>query len=351
MGVQDLFDQRRAAAGMAAQKCGLPGGGSGRTLSPPAAQNRRGQLRQELPAPAVGLIITLFQQADIRDLADQRLGLAKPAHGLGVLAQLIEHDPQEVAAGIPDVGMPRLVLDELAERGFRLGIPAAAMEQKRSEVAGLVVPRLPGQARLDTFPRLIQTPLLFAPNRQADARVNRVGVGGHRTFISRARVVQLAEGLKLLPDHHQQRAVARRELDGPAVGFVGQSEIQFARGRVAELEPELGHLGVTRGQGLVSGQRRAVPAAEQVLLGALPAGQVAPRTLQLVQRAGHSPKNLPEPPSRIKRYARDRRTRSNLTLIGARWISTPAARANPPPAQTADAPRPSRSAGPHTSPG
>ena len=180
----------------------------------------------------------------IRDEADLRLALAHPTHGLGILAELVQHQAQQVAAGVLDIRILRAVSDEVAKGRLGFSIQAFAVQQEGTEVARLVVAGMPGQARRDGLPGLVQPALLLKPHRQTDTRVHGSGVRGHRALESGAGIVQLPEALVLPAKRYQQIRVVWGEFQNALVGLVREREIQFARRCVTQLEPQFRHGGV-----------------------------------------------------------------------------------------------------------
>ena len=296
--VQDLFNQRGAAARMAAKEGKLKTLRRGGLLPAPAPDHFRCETGQQGAALPVPFVIAPFEQRCVRDGADLGLGLQEPAHGLRVLAELVQHHAEQVPAGVFDVRIARPVLDQIPQFGFRFGELLSAMQQESVEIAGLVVPGMERKTRLHTLPSLVQTAFLLKPDGQVHAGVHHVRRGGDGALIAGAGVVQLPESLVLLADHAQEGGVARSQFKRAAVGLVGLGKIQFARGGIAQLEPQLGDGGIADGQlpvGLKS--RRELP-AEQLLLRVLPARDIARRALQLSHAArhdGNSRKGHPAP--------------------------------------------------------
>ena len=211
-------------------------------------------------------------------------------HRLGVLAQLVQHYPQQMARGVFHIGVLRAVLDQIAQLRLGFRILLSAMQQECPEIPRLIVARMLRPTGLDTFPRLLQPALFLKPNRQIDAGIDAISIDGHGALVTTAGIVQLAQALVLLADHAEQRDLARRQLQRAAVGKVGLGKIQFPGSGVAQLEPQFRHGGIPPHQLAVGRQGGAVLAAEQFLLSLLPASDITRRPFQLGQCAAHSSK-------------------------------------------------------------
>jgi len=109
--VQDLLEERGAAARVAAEKRGLITSDRGGCFLPPALHHLGRQDGQQCAPPPVGLVIPALKQSRVGDRAHQGLGLEEPTHRLGVLAQLVEHHPKQMAAGVFHIRVLGAVLD------------------------------------------------------------------------------------------------------------------------------------------------------------------------------------------------------------------------------------------------
>ena len=108
MGAEDLFQQRGARARMPAQKRQpVRDGRRRRALRAPAPDRFGGQRGEQLAPAADRPVVFLLHFGHVGRPAQPGLGLAQPAHGLRVLAELIQHHGQLMAAGIIHIGIRR----------------------------------------------------------------------------------------------------------------------------------------------------------------------------------------------------------------------------------------------------
>ena len=201
MCAEDLLQQSCAAARVTAEKSKLIVilTGSGCFVAP-AADRLRGDGRQQIQAFALGLIVAAFQRCSVGDGSQRRLGLQQPCHGFVILAEFIQQHAQQVSAGIFDVGVLRAVADQVAQFHFGLAGEFLAVEQEGAKIAHLVVSGMAGTAGFDLVPGLGQPTVLFQPNGQVDAGIDRFRVGGDGPLKTGPSVGQLTQALELMTD-------------------------------------------------------------------------------------------------------------------------------------------------------
>ncbi len=287
MRAEDLFQQRRAAARMAAQKSEPGLIGRAGIFTPPALDGFRRQAGQQFPAAAIRAVVILFHFRHVGGRAQHGLGLAQPFQSFGMLAELIQHDGELLAARVFYVHVGRPAPDQVAQQSFGFRILPAAMQQQRFDAQNLRVLRLPGDAGFDTFPGVVQPALALIPIREAQLRVDGSRIRRHRFFKATARLVQPAQPVILLAEQNQQRDIFGRQLHRALAGLIRRREIQFFARRKTHFKPQLGKIGKRHHQFPISLQRLMSLALEQLLLGFLPTGQVAGGLLQCFQVVGH----------------------------------------------------------------
>ena len=205
--VQNLFQQRRAAARMPAEKSDLIiFARRGRFLSPTADHFWR-QPCQHFAPPPVAFIISLLQLRRVSDSAHLCLGLEEPADGFIVLAELIQYHTEQMRCGVFHIGILRIIADQIAQGGFRLGIFLFAMQQQSTKTPRLIVARMLGKNGFDAIPSLVQSAFLLEPHGQTNPRIHGIRIGRHGSFVTASRRVELPQSLILHSDHAQQTGV------------------------------------------------------------------------------------------------------------------------------------------------
>src|SRR5207253_7171237 len=121
-----------------------------------------------------------------------------------VLPESIENDSEQMARGNLYVGILRIAGDQITQDSLCLRIPAFPMQQERLNASRLQIARLFRQAPLNAVPCIVQAPFALEPGRQAQARVDGIGIGSDGALETAARFVRPPQALVLLSQQYHQ---------------------------------------------------------------------------------------------------------------------------------------------------
>ncbi len=275
MRAENLLEQGGAAAGMAAEQGQALRHGPGRRLVAPAPDHCRCQGGEQLAAGAAGFVADLFQGGDVGGAANLGFGFGEPAEGLFMLAEFVEGDGEQMAAGDFEIGVGQIFFDQRAEDRFGVGRPAFAVEEEGPVIERARVVRVARQRFLRALPGGVQVMLALQPGGQTEVGMNG-GWRGLRSLLETGpREIWLAEAMILLAEGEQEIGVGWRQLAGVLKGAFRQIKIKRPKRGQAALELQIGNGGKSFDQSEISGEGDGGAAMSDMLPGILPAGEIA----------------------------------------------------------------------------